>query len=96
MARQEFVTQTVGAAVDGEWKYLRVVGQRCHRRVRVDLTRPPRQERLAETARKLRCQRCRATIGSDYLAFSLIAEWVSTREKPIGFSGMMAVKIGMS
>jgi hypothetical protein len=54
------------------------------------------RERLGALARKLRCARCPAGAATAYLAFVLGAELRMVREKPIGFSRLTAVKIGMN
>jgi len=81
----------------GQWcQWLGVYCDHCRHGNRIALARRRRGERLGEIAGKLRCTRCSGRIGGNYLRFVLGAEFRSIREKPIGFTGLMAVKISMN
>lgn len=91
MRRRQRVTHAIRAGSGS-----RVHCDYCRRGSRVNLADRPQQELLAALANKLRCTWCHAVVGSSYLRFALGAELRSIQEKPIGFSGMVAVKIGMN
>jgi hypothetical protein len=95
MPNRDDVPQTVGAALDNGWQWLDVHCDHCRQGARIALARRRRAEQLGELAAKLRCTRC-GEVGNRYLRFALGTEIRSVREKPIGFSGMVAIKIGMN
>ena len=97
MTRTDDAPQTVGAAIDEGWNWLQVQCGHCgDRGHRIDLRRRRRGELLAKVAGLVRCTTCPADVGREYLSFKLIAVWMSEHERHIGFSGMKAVKIGMT
>jgi hypothetical protein len=95
MPNREDVPRTVGAALENGWQWLGVHCDHCRQGTRIALARRPWAERLGEIAAKLRCTRC-GEVGNRYLRFVLGTEIRSEREKPIGFSGLVAVKISMN
>ncbi len=95
MSRTDDAPQTVGAALDEGWHWLGVECGHCGGRGhRIDLRRRRRSELLAKIAGLVRCTRCPADVGHDYLNFKLIAVWISEREKHIGFSGKKSSRSG--
>jgi hypothetical protein len=51
---------------------------------------------LAKVAALVRCTTCPANVGRDHLNFKLTAAWTAESEKHMGFSGIRAIKIGMT
>jgi hypothetical protein len=92
MARGD-APQTVGEALESEWRWLAVRCGLCRRRARIPLTGRPRGEALATIGHRLKCRRCPPHQSYD---FHLVREWRTFSEKPILFDGMTTRKLGMN